>query len=110
MALQGFGLTEPGNYRGGHQKLSIFAPPDGLSGFEQVSGPNWDQPWYVHRVGDRGFTATHLFFATPLTIGYGNNPFTVNAEGRNKEPRADVKDGRLALRWFHQIDDTGIAA
>jgi hypothetical protein len=109
VALQGFGLTEPGNYRGGHQKLSIFAPPEGVAAIEQVSGPTWDKPWYVHRVGDRGFTATHLFFGTPLTIGYGNNPFTINAEGQNKEPRADVEDGRLALRWFHQIDDVAIA-
>jgi hypothetical protein len=109
VALEGYGLTEPGNYRGGHQKLSIFAPPEGVAGFEQVSVPNWDKPWYVHRVGDRGFTAAHLFFATPLTIGYGNNPFTVNAEGPNKEPRADVEGGRLALRWFHQIDDSAIA-
>lgn len=109
VALEGFGLTEPGDYRGGHQTLSVFAPPEGAAGFKQVSGPNWDKPWYVHRVGDRGFTAAHLFFGTPLTIGYGNNPFTVNAEGPNKEPRADVEEGRLALRWFHQIDDPAIA-
>lgn len=109
VALEGYGLSEPGNYRGGHQKLSLFAPPEGVAGFEQVSGPNWDKPWYVHRVGDRGFTAAHLFFGTPLTIGYGNNPFTINAEGPNKEPRADVEEGRLALRWFHQIDDVAIA-
>ncbi len=109
VALEGYGLSEPGNYRGGHQKLSLFAPPEGTAGFEQVSGPNWDKPWYVHRVGDRGFTAAHLFFGTPLTIGYGNNPFTINAEGPNKEPRVDVEEGRLALRWFHQIDDVAIA-
>src|SRR5207253_1297232 len=48
-------------------------------------------------------------FAAPLTIGYGNNPFTVNAEGPNKEPQAVVEDGRLALCWFHQIDDPAIA-
>ncbi|MBI1311087.1 hypothetical protein GC176_07240 [bacterium] len=108
-ALEGYSLTEPAGYRGGHQKLEILAPPDGVEGFTQVRGPSWDAPWYVHQVGDRGFTAAHLFFATPLTTGYGNNPFTVTAEGPNKEPRADVEDGRLALRWFHQIDDSAIA-
>lgn len=109
VALEGYGLSKPGNYRGGHQKLSLFAPPAGSAGFEQLSGPSWDKPWYLHQVGDRGFTATHLFFGTPLTIGYGNNPFTINTEGPNKEPRADVEEGRLALRWFHQIDDVAIA-
>lgn len=109
VALEGYSLTEPGQYRGGPQKLSTFAPADGAAGFQQVHGPNWDRPWYVHQFGDRGFLATHLFFGTPLTIGYGNNPFTINAEGPNKDPRADIEDGKLALRWFHQIDDVAVA-
>ncbi len=109
VALEGFSLTEPGQYRGGHQKLSIYAPPQDVAGFIFVHGPNWDQPWYLHQVGDRGFTAVHQFFSVPLTIGYGNNPYVVNAEGPNKEPRVDLEEGRLALRWFHQIDDSAIA-
>ena len=61
------------------------------------------------RVGDRGFAATHLFHATPLTIGYGNNPFTVNAEGSSKDPKVEVDGSRLALRWFHEVNDPAIA-
>jgi hypothetical protein len=53
--------------------------------------------------------ASHLFYATPLTIGFGNNPFAVNAEGPNKDPRAEVEDNKLALTWFHRTDDAAIA-
>ena len=35
-------------------------------------------------------SATHLFYATPLTIGFGNNPFAVNAEGPSKDPKAEL--------------------
>ena len=44
----------------------------------------------MHEVGDAGFVATHLFYHVPLTIGYGNNPFTVNAEGGDKSPRVEL--------------------
>src|SRR5262249_47031754 len=52
--------------------------------------------------------ASHLFFSTPLTIGFGNNPYVVNAEGPNKEPNAVVEEGKLALTWSHQINDAAI--
>ncbi len=109
VALDGFSLANPGSYLGGHQKLEMFAAPDESAGFAETHAPDWDKPWWVHRVGERGFTATHLFFATPLTIGYGNNPFTVNAEGPNKEPRVDVEGTQIGLRWFHQVNDSAIA-
>src|SRR5262249_4347168 len=89
VGLEGFSLSDPGSYLGSHQKLSILASPEGTTGFTQTHAPHWDKPWWLHQVGDRGFIATHLFYATPLTIGYGNNPFTVNAEGQNKDPRID---------------------
>jgi hypothetical protein len=105
VALEGFSLSDPAAYMGGLQKLSIFQT-DG--NFTQIRAPVWDTPWWLHRSGERGFVATHLFSATPLTIGFGNNPFTVNAEGPNKDPKAHVEDGKLALTWFHRIDDPAI--
>src|SRR5215471_13084615 len=33
VALEGFSLGDPGSYLGGHQKLSLFAPPNGETGF-----------------------------------------------------------------------------
>jgi hypothetical protein len=59
-------------------------------------------------MGERGFVATHLFFSTPLTIGFGNNPFAVNSEGPKKDPNAEVEENKLALTWFHRIDDAAI--
>lgn len=109
VALEGFSLANRSQYRGGPQTLSIFAPPDETAGFTAAHLPNWDKPWWLHQVGDRGFVATHLFHATPLTIGYGNNPFTVNAEGPNKDPRVELDGRRLALRWFHEVTDPAIA-
>jgi hypothetical protein len=105
VALEGFSLSETAGYLGGAQKLSIWQA-DGS--FTEQHAPVWDTPWWLHQAGDRGFVATHLFYATPLTIGFGNNPFAVNAEGPNKDPKAEVDAGKLALTWFHRIDDPAI--
>jgi hypothetical protein len=107
VALEGFALNEvaAAGYAGGVQKLSVWQA-DG--GFTPQRAPLWDTPWWLHRAGDRGFVATHLFFATPLAIGFGNNPYAVNAEGPKKEPAAETDDGKLALTWFHQINDSAI--
>jgi hypothetical protein len=105
VALEGFSLTRAAGYVGGSQKLSIWQA-DG--NFTQRRAPLWDTPWWLHQAGERGFVATHLFDATPLTIGFGNNPFAVNAEGPKKDPTAEVEDGKLALSWFHRIDDSAI--
>jgi hypothetical protein len=105
VGLEGFSLSDPAGYLGGQQKLSIWQT-DGE--FTQRRAPSWDTPWWLHQAGERGFVATHLFYATPLTIGFGNNPFTVNAEGPNKDPRAQIEDKKLALTWFHRIDDPAI--
>jgi hypothetical protein len=105
VALEGFSLGETANYLGGSQKLSIWQA-DG--DFTQRRAPLWETPWWLHQAGERGFVATHLFYATPLTIGFGNNPFAVNAEGPNKDPKAEVEGGKLALTWFHRIDDPAI--
>jgi hypothetical protein len=104
-ALEGFSLTATDGYAGGVQKLDLWQAE---GGFTQQQAPTWDAPWWVHRAGDRGYVASHLFFATPLAVGFGNNPFAVNAEGPKKEPAAEVEDGKLSLTWFHRIDDPAI--
>ena len=108
VALEGFSLSNPAQYLGGPQKLSVFGAPQGAAAFAESHEPDWEKPWWLHRTADRGFLATHLFFATPLTIGYGNNPFTVNAEGPNKDPRVEADGSRLALRWSHELNDPAI--
>lgn len=104
-ALEGFSLGEAAGYNGGVQKLSVWQAE---GGFTQVRAPEWDTQWWLHQAGKHGFVASHLFYATPLTIGFGNNPFAVNSEGPNKEPNAVTEDGKLALTWFHRIDDEAI--
>lgn len=106
VALEGFALGEVGTYLGGPQKLSIW---QGADNFTLTREPLWDTPWWLHQSGERGFVATHLFFATPLTIGFGNNPFAVNSEGPDKEPRIEADGTRLALRWRHEVNDPAIA-
>jgi hypothetical protein len=106
VALEGFSLGDTAGYAGGPQKLSIWQA-DG--GFTQRRAPLWDTPWCLHQAGERGFVATHLFQANPLTIGFGNNPFAVNAEGPNKAPKVEADGPRLALSWSHRIDDPAIA-
>jgi hypothetical protein len=105
VGLEGFSLTETAGYVGGPQQLSVWQT-DG--NFTAARAPLWETPWWLHRAGDRGFVATHLFHATPLTIGYGNNPFTVNAEGADKDPKAQADGNRLALTWSHRLDDPAI--
>jgi hypothetical protein len=105
-ALEGFSLSETAGYVGGPQKLSIWQTE---GNFTQRRAPLWDTPWWLHQAGERGFVATHLFQSTPLTIGFGNNPFAVNAEGPDKDPRAETDGRRLTLTWSHRIDDPAIA-
>lgn len=104
-ALEGFSIGDTAGYLGGPQKLSIWQT-DGA--FNQSRAPSWETPWWVHQAGGHGFVATHLFHATPLTIGFGNNPFAVNAEGPDKDPRVEIVDQKLALTWSHRIDDPAI--
>jgi hypothetical protein len=106
VALEGFSIGETAGYTGGPQKLSIWQTE---GNFTQRRAPQWESPWWLHQAGERGFVATHLFQATPLTIGFANNPFAVNAEGPDRDPRAEADGGRLALTWSHRIDDPAIA-
>lgn len=106
VGLEGFALGEVGQYQGGVQKLSIWQAADG---FSLMREPLWDTPWWLHQAGERGVAATHQFFATPLAVGFGNNPFAVNAEGSDKEPRVELEEGRLALRWRHEVNDQAIS-
>jgi hypothetical protein len=105
VALEGFRIDEPAGYLGGPQELSRWQC-DG--DFTQRHPPTWDAPWWLHQAGTAGFVATHLFHATPLTIGFGNNPFAVNADGPDKDPRVQIDNNRLSLRWWHRIDDPAI--
>lgn len=109
VALEGFSLGQASQYRGGPQKLSVFVPPDEKSEFKQLHPPTWDQPWWLHATNERGFAATHLLSAVSLAVGYGNNPFSVNAEGPNKDPRVDLEGRQLSLRWFHEVNDPAIS-
>jgi hypothetical protein len=117
VALEGFSLSKTAGYLGGPQKLSIWqAGPwptkgqknEGTAGkFTACHAPLWEMPWWLHRAGEQGFVATHLFYATPLTIGYGNNPFTVNAEGAGKDPKI-AGGNQLTFTWSHRVDDPAI--
>jgi hypothetical protein len=105
VGLQGFSLGDTAGYRGGPQKMSVWQAD---AGFKQLRAPLWETPWWLHRAGDRGFVATHLFHATPLAIGFGNNPFTVNSEGADRDPKVETADNRLSLTWSHRLDDPAI--
>jgi hypothetical protein len=106
VGLEGFSLNDTDGYVGGPQKLSAWQA-DG--GFTTTRAPLWETPWCVHKAGDRGFVATHLFYATPLTIGFGNNPFSVNSEGADRDPKVEAAGERLMLTWSHRVDDPAIA-
>jgi hypothetical protein len=105
VALEGFSLSDTAGYAGGPQQLSIWQADDD---FTTRQTPSWDKPWWLHQAGGRGFVATHPFYATPLAIGFGNNPFAVNAEGAGKDPKVDADGKRLTLSWWHRIDDPAI--
>jgi hypothetical protein len=105
VGLEGFSLSDTTGYLGGPQRLSIWQA-DG--NFTARHAPLWDTPWWLHQAGERGFVATHLFFATPLATGFGNNPFAVNAEAPDKEPKVETNGNRLTLSWAHRIDDPAI--
>jgi glyoxylase-like metal-dependent hydrolase (beta-lactamase superfamily II) len=105
VGLEGFSLSDPAGYAGGPQRLSIW---QAAGDFTMRHAPAWETPWWLHQAGSQGFVATHLFYATPLTIGYGNNPFTVNAEGADKDPKVEANGNRLTLSWWHRLDDPAI--
>ena len=106
VGLHGFSLSDTTGYIGGPQKITIWQA-DG--DFVNQNMPSWDKPWWLYQAGEGKFVATHLFQATPLTIGYGNNPFTVNAEGLDKDPKVWADGKRLSLTWTHSINDPAIA-
>jgi hypothetical protein len=105
VGLEGFALSDTAGYPGGPQKLSVWQAE---GDFTQRHAPSWDTPWWLHQAGTHGFVATHLFQATPMTIGFDNNPFTVNAEGPDKDPKVQADSNRLTLSWSHRVDDPAI--
>jgi hypothetical protein len=104
-ALEGFSASDTAGYVGGLQQLSIWQTDGNITASH---APGWEAPWWLHLAGDRGFVATHLFYATPLTVGYGNNPFVVNAEGAGKDPKVEANGNRMILGWSHRLDDPAI--
>jgi hypothetical protein len=107
VALEGYSLGDTSGYLGGPQNLSIWQAAGDVTPSHE---PLWEAPWWLHQVADRGFVATHLFYSTPLTIGYGNNPFTVNSNGPPRRvPAVEAAGSRLTLHWHHAIDDLAIA-
>jgi hypothetical protein len=107
VALEGYSLGDTSGYLGGTQNLSIW---QAAGDFTQSHEPLWERPWWLHEVADRGCVATHLFYSTPLTIGYGNNPFTVNSNGPpSRVPTIESAGNRLTLHWSHSITDLAIS-
>jgi hypothetical protein len=108
-ALEGYSLSNTDRYIGGTQAMSVWQGA-GAEVLQEVQPPRWESPWWLHTIGQRGAVATHLFHSTPLAVGYGNNPFTVNAlapPGRaaTMEPRGDA----VALRWSYALDELAVA-
>jgi hypothetical protein len=106
VGLEGFNMGDPAGYKGGPQKLSIWQAP---AEFSEVHKPSWDAPWWLHQVGSNGFVSTHLLYAPSLATGYGNNPYTINAEGNGKEPDMELTQDKVALAWSYQLNDPSIA-
>lgn len=106
VALEGFSMGDATGYKGGPQKLSIW---QAAQDFSESHKPTWDAPWWLHQAGPDEFVATHLLYATSLASGYGNNPFTINAEGNGKEPDIEHAGNQLRLGWTYQLNDSEIA-
>ncbi|MBI4585710.1 MAG: hypothetical protein HY717_16990 [Planctomycetes bacterium] len=106
-ALEGFSLEKAEGYLGGDQKVSIWKVP---ADFKQIREPLWESPWSLHQIGDGAYVAVYQYHDTPLTVGYGNNPFTANPAGLYRPERAWVEiDGRrLALQWRYDLNDRGV--
>jgi len=102
VALEGFSIGDPAGYTGGPQKLSLWKAP---MGFTMKSQPSWETPWWIHQSKPNGYVATHLLNGVSLATGYGNNPYSINAEGNGREPEIQSAGEQLALRWRCQIND-----
>lgn len=106
VALEGYSLSDAAGYKGGPQKLSIW---EAAADFEERHKPTWDTPWWLHQAGPGNFVSTHLLYGVSLASGYANNPFTINAEGINREPTVEAVGNRLKLAWTYQLNDPAIA-
>jgi hypothetical protein len=105
-ALEGYSLGNTAGYIGGTQKLSIWQGAEALSATQE---PRWETPWWLHRIGQRGHVATHLFHSTPLAVGFANNPFTVNSMAPAIRAATMEQQGdRVALRWSYSLDDIAV--
>jgi hypothetical protein len=109
VALKGFSLENTDGYLGGSLSMAVWETPRKP---EEVHAPTWEKPWWLHQVGDAAFTALHQFTDTPLTAGYGNNPFNASTPAsfqvRNGERTKGKGDGLLELNWLYELTDTRI--
>ncbi|MBI4586478.1 MAG: hypothetical protein HY717_20905 [Planctomycetes bacterium] len=102
VALEGFSLGNTEGYLGGEQTLSRW---EAMADFAPAHEPTWESPWWLYRLGDDRFIALHQFCSTPLTIGYGNNPFSASPERSHK---AVARGNRLDLVWGYDLTDRAV--
>ncbi|MGB2824374.1 MAG: hypothetical protein WBF17_25590 [Phycisphaerae bacterium] len=103
--LEGFSTSNTDGFSGKGHRLSIC---EAAAEITEAHGPLWETDWWLHQVGDRGFVATHLFHDVPLTVGYGNNPFTVNPDAGNRAPQLAVDGRRVGMVWHCSLKDAAI--
>jgi hypothetical protein len=108
-ALNGFSFDDTDDYLGGGLSLAVWDVPRQP---RLVQEPIWEKPWWLHQVGDAAFTAVHQFPDTPLTVGYGNNPFNASAPASfhvwHGEKVNGQGDGQLGLDWQYELTDPRI--
>jgi prepilin-type N-terminal cleavage/methylation domain-containing protein len=97
VGLEGFSLSKPDRYSGGEQEMSLWETAGKI---EEVSGPKWETPWYVHKLGDGAVLATHLYRNAPLSVGYDNNPFIT---GEADKQAIRTEGSRLGLGWTYEM-------
>jgi len=106
VALKGFSLDNTDGYLGGGLSMAVWEMPRQP---HEVHAPTWEQPWWLYQVGDAAFTAVHQFPDTPLTVGYGNNPFNVSTPASFQIWRGEKTkgqgDGLLELNWMYELTD-----
>lgn len=97
VGLEGFSIDKPEGYWGGLEEMDLWETAGAV---EELSGPKWEKPWYVHKLGEGAVLATHLYRNAPLSIGYDNSPFIT---GEADKLALHTEGPRLALGWTYEI-------